>query len=305
MAFKSIASIQEGDDDFIYVVVERVLNGRTVKNIERMGTYDLDQLSDAFRVDCGLSLDIPIAVSNYTQANPVVITTATHGLSNGDDIDIEGIFSEDTAVNQGKSLSSEVVGLGYTVANVAATTLELQLNGVDVDGTAFAAYHSGGKIRAATTTVSGLWHLEGETVTGIANGYVIPDTVVSNGGLTIPNAASRVHIGLPYTAEIETLRLDAGEGGETIQGKQKHIPKLGVRLEKTMSMWTGPDRDHLREATFGLPALYGDVLPLYSGDKDVLLSPSWDKDGTVVIQSQDPLPISILALLTDAFAGGN
>ena len=301
-AFMSVASIQE---DVIYAVVQRTLNGRSVRNIERMGTFDLADLSDAFRVDCGLSLDNPILVAGYTAANPVVITTATHGLSNGDDIDIDGIFVIDVTENQGKSVSTEVVGLGYTVANVTSTTFELQLNGTDVDGTAFAAYHSGGKIRAATTTISGLWHLEGETVTGLANGYVLPDLVVSSGSVTLPNAASRIHIGLPYAAEVETLRLDAGEGGETVQGKQKHSTKLGVRLESTMGMWSGPDRDHLREASFGLPALYGDVLPLFNGDKYMALSPSWDKDGTVVIRSPEPTPMSILALLTDSFVGGN
>jgi hypothetical protein len=160
-------------------------------------------------------------------------------------------------------------------------------------------------VREATTTVSGLWHLEGETVTGTANGYVFPDVAVSNGSVTLPNAASRVHIGLPYTAEIETLRLDAGESGETVQGKQKHRTKLGVRLENTMGLWSGPDRDHLREANFGLPALYGDVLTLFNGDKFLQQSPSWDKDGTVVIRSPEPLPCSILALITDAFVGGN
>ena len=304
--FKSVASVQEGDDDVIYAVIERTLNGRTTQNIERMNTFDLSDLSDAFHVDCGLSLDAPFTITGYTAADPVVITTSSaHGFSNSDIVDINGIFAADASVTRGRSLSTEVVGLGYTVANVTSTTFELQLNGVDVDGSAFAAYHSGGEVREATTAIGGLWHLEGETVTGIANGYVFPDLVVASGAVTLPNAASRVHIGLPYTAEIETLRLDAGESGETVQGKQKHRTKLGVRLEDTMGLWSGPDRDHMREASFGLPALYGDVLPLFNGDKFLQQSPSWDKDGTQVIQSREPLPCTILALLSDAFVGGN
>jgi hypothetical protein len=54
-----------------------------------------------------------------------------------------------------------------------------------------------------------------------------------------------------------------------------------------------------------LPALYGDVLPFFNGDKDLQLSPSWNKDGKAVIQQRDPLPMTILALISDAFVGGN
>lgn len=303
--FKSVASVQEGTDDYIYVVVERTVGGRTVQFIERMHTFHDTDVQDSFFVDSGLSLDSPFVITGYTQADPVVITTGSaHGISNGDDVDINGIYSVDTTVTQGKSISTEVVGLGYTVANVTSTTFELQLNAADVNGTAFAAYHSGGEVREATTTISGLWHLEGETVTGVANGYVFPDLTVSMGSVTLPNASSRVHIGLPYTAEIETLRLDAG-GAETIQGKQKRRPKLTVRLQDTIGLWAGPDRDHMREAPFGLPALYGDVVDVYNGDKDLQLSPSWNKEGSVVIQSRDPTPCTILALLSDAFVGGN
>jgi hypothetical protein len=61
----------------------------------------------------------------------------------------------------------------------------------------------------------------------------------------------------------------------------------------------------MREAAFGLPALYGDVLPFFNGDKDLQLSPSWNKDGKAVIQQRDPLPMTILALISDAFVGGN
>ena len=302
--FKSIASVQEGVDDYIYVVVERVVNGRTVQYIERMSNFHPTDIQDSFFVDSGLSLDAPFTITGYTTANPVVVTTSTaHGFTNGDDVDITGVFASDTGT-RGKILSEDVVGLGYTVAGVTTYTFQLQLNGANVNGTGFAAYHSGGEVRAATTSIGGLWHLEGESVTGLSNGYVFPDLTVSSGSVTLPNAGSRVHIGLPYTAEIETLRLD-NEGTATIQGKNKRIPRMQVRLHRTMGMWTGPDRDHLREATFGVPSLYGDVLPYFSGDKDVQLSPSWNKDGTLIIQSQDPTPCTILALLMDAALGGN
>ena len=116
-----------------------------------------------------------MTITGYTQANPVVVTTATaHGFSNGDTVDIWDVYKHDSTTTEGFSLSDEVRGNGYTVNNITSTTFELQLNGANVNGTAFAKYRNGGTVRKAITDITGLWHLEGESVTGVANGYVIP-----------------------------------------------------------------------------------------------------------------------------------
>ena len=93
---------------------------------------------------------------------------------------------------------------------MTTNTFELQNEGANYNGSGFSAYYSGGAVRKAQTTVPFLWHLEGETVVALANGYVVKDLTVTNGVVTLPTAASRVHVGFPFTAEIETLRLDAG-----------------------------------------------------------------------------------------------
>lgn len=304
--FKSVAVVQEGDDDFLYAVVERTINSRTVKFIERMHDHDITALEDAFHVDSGLTLDTPYTITGYTKTDPVVITTSSaHNLVNGNTVDIEGILVEDATQTQGFSLSTEIDGEGYTVANVTSTTFELQLNAADVDGTSFATYHSAGKVRRAVTSISGLWHLEGETLVGLANGYVVSGLVVSSGQVTIPNAASRVHLGLDYTAEIKTLRLDAGSLNPTSHSRVKKISHMGLQLEKTLGLWTGPDTDHMREAKFGLPSKWGQSPEVVTGLKSITLSPSWNKDGQIVIQQRDPLPMTILSITPEVIVGGN
>ena len=303
--FKSVASVQEGDDDFMYSIVQRRIGTRTRQYIERLHDHDFTNVQDAFFVDSGLKRNNPITITGVTSADPVVITAAAHGLSNSDVVDINGIYIVDTTENQGKSLSTEVVGLGYTVSDKTTNTFELQLNGVDVDGSAFATYHSGGEVRVATTTVSGLWHLEGESVVGLANGYVTGTLTVANGSVTLPNAASRVSIGLSYAAEVKTLKLDNSNPLDTVQGKNKKLTRLTLRLEDTMGLWHGPDTDHMREAKFGLPSLYGQPLNMITADKDVTLSPSWSKNGQIVIQQRDPLPMTILGIIPDVIIGGN
>jgi len=306
--FKSVASIKENDIDATYCLVERVINGDTVRYIERFKERDFKTIQDAFFVDAGSTYDSPVTITNYTQANPVVITTGSaHGLTNGDTVDIWDVYKHDPTTTEGFSLSDELQGNGYTCANVTSTTFELQLNGANVNGTAFSEYHNGGTARKAITTISGLWHLEGETITGVANGYVMPPKTVTNGSITLTSPASRIHLGIGYVAEVETLRLNVAgaEGASAIQGAAKKIGRLTVRAERSLGMYAGPDRQHLKEAKFGMPALYGQPLAMLQGDKDLTLSPSWNKDGRVIIQQRDPLPLTILSIIPDVVPGGN
>lgn len=73
------------------------------------------------------------AISSVTQANPAVVTTGTHGYSDGDLVYITG----------GDMV--EITGRWYIVANSTSTTFELtDLSGANVDSTGFTAYTSGG-----------------------------------------------------------------------------------------------------------------------------------------------------------------
>jgi len=304
--FKSVASIREGDDDFSYFIVERTVNGSTMKYVERMQTRDFTDIQDSFFVDSGLTLDNPISISGFTNANPVVVTTATaHGFSNGDTVDISGIKVADSSTTRGWAYDTDLEGSGYTVANVTSTTFELQNNGSNVDGTSFSVYHSGGKVREAVTSISGLWHLEGQSVVALGNGYVERNLTVTNGGVTLQNKASRVHVGLPYTSEMQTLRIDGGNVTDSIQGKNKKISRLTLRFERSLGGWYGPDLDHMREIKYGLPAQYGQNPSWITGDKDLTMSPSWNKDGQIVIQQRDPLPMTLLAVIPDIIPGGD
>mgnify|MGYP002639774485 FL=1 len=303
--FKSTASVREGDDDITYFIVERKIGTRTVKYIERLKERTFEDIQDAPFVDASVFHDVPITITGFTNADPIVVTATSHGLSNGDIVDISDLKVLDTSVTQGHRLDTEINGTGYTVANKTTHTFELQNNGADVDGTAFGVYHSGGKVRLSSVSVGFLWHLEGEEVVCLANGYVVRGLTVTNGKITLPDTASRVHVGFGYTAEIETLRLDAGTGAETIQGKAKKVSRLTVRVERTLGMWMGSHRDRMREAKFGLPALLGQPPAMLTGDKDVTLPPEWNKEGKYIIQQRDPLPLTVLSLIPDAIIGGN
>lgn len=303
--FKSVAVVREGDKDVPYFLVRRNINGTVKQFVERLDEREFEDLQDAFCVDAGLTLDSPITITDMTAANPVVVTAPSHGLSNGDIVDISDVFETSSTNTRREVASADYTGTGFTVANATTNTFELNLSGSGYDGSGFAAYSSGGVARKAVTTLSGLSHLEGAEVVAAANGYAEEGLIVSGGSVTLNAPASRVHIGLPFTCQMITLPVSTYGSSDTLDKRTMNISRLSVEVERTMGMWTGPTPDLMREAKFGLPANYGQPLPMVTEDINVTLKGDWNKKKQVVIEQRSPLPLTILAVAPDVSVGGN
>lgn len=303
--FKSVAVVREGDKDIAYFLVQRTINGTVKQFVERLDEREFADLQDAFCVDAGLTLDVPITITNMTAADPVVVTAPAHGLSNGDIVDISDVLETSSNNTRREVASADYTGTGFTVANATTNTFELNLNGSGYDGSGFAAYSSGGVARKAVTTLSGLSHLEGAEVVAAANGYAETGLVVSGGSITLSTPASRVHVGLPYTCQMITLPISTYGSSNTVDKRTMNINRLTVQVERTMGMWTGPSTDLMREAKFGLPSAYGQPLPMVTEDVNVTLKGDWSKEKRVVIEQRSPLPMTILSITPDVAVGGN
>lgn len=155
---------------------------------------------------------------------------------------------------------------------------------------------------ADTTTITGLDHLEGETVVVLADGNVISNKVVSGGSITLPNAAGVVHVGLPYTSDIETLNMEVSPG--TVQGKLKKVSSVTIRFMRSRGLFVGPDFDNLIEMKWREDEVMGAPTALLTDDKDVMIEPSWNSNGRIAIRQQYPLPMTILAVIPEVTLGG-
>jgi hypothetical protein len=151
----------------------------------------------------------------------------------------------------------------------------------------------------ATSTVTGLDHLEGQTVKIVADGSVRPDEVVSGGSVTFEGGdATTVHVGLGYTAILKILPLEAATPNGTAQGKIKRIDELIIRLLDTVGFLHGPDEANLDQESFrdvGDPM--DEPVELFSGDRKVPLDTDYDTTGQYVIVQNQPYPCKILALM--------
>jgi hypothetical protein len=214
--FETVACVKEGNEHALYAVVQRTINSRTVRYVERMHTRQIPTAADSFFVDAGL----------------------TYG-------------------------------------------------------------------GAAATTISGLWHLEGESVAILADAAEVTSLSVSSGAITLPTAASTVQIGLPITADVKTLPLSF-ETQAFGQGLTKNVNGIAFRVQESSGWKVGPTfaAADMVEVTVRTDEPYGTPPALATGVVEVTVMPEWGDDAQVCIRQTAPLPVTILAMTLEVAIGG-
>ena len=152
----------------------------------------------------------------------------------------------------------------------------------------------------------GLLHLRGQTVSALVDGAAFTGLVVSSGGeVTLPDGVtgSVVCIGLPITADVETLPFDAQVEGFG-QGRQKNISKVWLRVQNSSGVFVGPNAGSLTEykqRTFEPP---GTPPALKTGEIEIVISPNWNDYGRIAIRQPYALPLTIMSITMEAHFGG-
>jgi hypothetical protein len=214
--FESVAVVSEGNEDVLYVLVRRTVDGRDVRYIERMGTRVFVNQEDAFYVDSGLTYD-----------------------------------------------------------------------------------------GAPTTTLTGLWHLEGETVQVLLDGAVHPDRTVTAGSITLEEEGSVVHVGLGYVSDLETLPL-AFEGAPAMgQYMRKNVNGVAIRYTNSNLLKAGPTYARLTDyPERDVSDPYGSPPALRTGEARMSLPAEWNSDARVCIRQDKPVPLTVLSLALEVATGG-
>lgn len=163
---------------------------------------------------------------------------------------------------------------------------------------------------APADEISGLDHLEGKEVVALADGNVVRGLTVTSGAITLPFNASIAHIGLPYEATLMTLDLDMGQvrGLGTVQGRQKSVSEVTLRVEKTRGIWVGVedaarDSGKLIEYKQRSTEAWNEAIRAYTGDINITSMWDWTNGGNVVVKQFDPLPMTVLAIMPDVTVG--
>ena len=157
------------------------------------------------------------------------------------------------------------------------------------------------------TTFYGLDYLNGMPVSVLADGQVVSGLTVTNGSITLPFAATKVTVGLPFQAQLQTMYLDAGE--PTVQGKRKIIPRVTIRARESRGIKMGRTFPTIlpvkqfNQLSSGQPITSVPPSPLISTDIYYVMDPLWETAGQLCIQVDDPLPASILGVRPEVVIG--
>ena len=151
---------------------------------------------------------------------------------------------------------------------------------------------------SATTSLSGLGHLEGQTVSILADGATHPTKVVSSGSITLDRATEKAVVGLSYDSVLQTMRIEGGAAEGTSQGKTKRISKVVLRLFETVGVKVGPSLSNLEAIPFRTSSDPMDtpVSTFIAGDKEIEFNDDFNSDGFIFIKQDQALPCSVLAI---------
>lgn len=161
----------------------------------------------------------------------------------------------------------------------------------------------GGKV----TSVSGLGYLQGRTVQLKADGMYIGTFVVPSSGIvdfhTVwPEGGYDIEVGLPYTSYALTVRPEMGGPGQTVQGLRKQWNKVWLRVYNTINLLLGAGpsiQTNPPKPTRLLGRRPSDPLgvapALFTGDVPLEGNLGADFDGRILIEQDQPFPMTVLA----------
>jgi hypothetical protein len=252
-------------------------------------------------------IQITDATGSGARAYPVITNIVAFTASAN--IFSAGNFGNVIRVGGGIATITSYISGNEVMANITQAITDTVPN--DPNNTPFPQDAGDWTISVPTQTISGLNHLNGLQVTGLADGSVIDPMTVVNGSITLPAAASQITVGLPFVAQLQTLYLDV-PGQDSSQGKRKNIYGVTVRMESSLGMEVGVNQvdasTQPNNANIAWDDLYpfkernasvqaGQPVQLYTGDHYIIPDGSWDEKSQIAIQTDNPLPCNILCCI--------
>jgi hypothetical protein len=158
-----------------------------------------------------------------------------------------------------------------------------------------------------TTVLSGLSHLEGESVTVLGNGVPLGQFTVSGGSITLPTSVTQAVAGVPFTARLQTMQLDLGNEMQTVQGKRKRVAAASIRVRETVPpIKVGTTFNTLVPFVPNVSSTDNMSLSgLVTADMRLIVDPSYNVHGQVCVQQDNPLPVTVLGIIPEIVVGDN
>lgn len=291
-------------EDAVYTIVKRTIDGSDVRYVEYMGarkaddpTYDMSV--DAFFVDSGLTYD----GRRGTYGGYLMGLSGGPPWTAGSSLTLEAGSASFVAGDVGNKWYVEAT----SGANVTVTVTGFSTS-TQVTVTADADVPAGlqGTLGAPTISIwtrlvdgiAGLDHLEGETVSVLADGVVFDQQVVTSGAIdleldSVTTHAGVVHVGLPFDTDVDMLDIDADTGdGRVFTDRAKSVERVVAIVNQSRPFSAGTDADNLEVFEPEVDGTFG-ATELYTGQARLLVSRTSTVDSGMLIRQSDPVPFAL------------
>ena len=320
-----VCVVPEDGEDTLYLVVKRTVNGYVKRYIERMKSRNYagktvsanfkSDIKDAPFLDCA-------GVYDGRNANSTLTMTLSGGTNWTYDETLTLTASSSYFVSTDVDKQIHIEGADGTIIRF---TIKAYTSGTVVTGRAnktvpaamrATAFTKWGK---AVNTVTGIWHLNGESIAVFGDGFVVANPnnpnmdgeTVTTGTITLSGYYTVIRAGIPYYTDIETLDIDTANG-ESIIDKKKIVSSVTVMTEDSRGIWAGPkpptddDEDPIEGLTEAkLPD--NDVLDgpqtALTGSVKINTQGEWNSNGRVFLRQIDPVPLKVLAIAPSVTGG--
>ena len=278
---ESIASISGTlDEDELWVIVKRTINGSTKRYIECFSDFDFDETNstDFKFLDSFLTYSGPSTTLNGTissSATSIVLTDASSFTATGT------ILIDNERISYTGKSTNTLTGCTRGFNSTAAAT-----------------HTTGATVKQVVNSFSGLSHLEAQSVGILADGSTHANKTVSSGAITLDRYVNKAAVGLNYSSVLQTMRIEGGAEEGTSQGKTKRISKVVLRLFETVGVKVGPDLNNLETIPFRSSSDPMDtpVSTFLAGDKEIEFRDDYNTDGFIFVKQEQALPCSVLAI---------
>lgn len=300
--YENVCVVPEGTEDAVYVVVNR----GGLRSLERFATRLVTDIVDCVYMDSTVTYDgrnvtptttMTMSGSTSWAYDELVTVTTTIPYFGTDSLGFQVVIvgPTDTIRVTLTSVSSDFVAMGFPDKTVPP----------DMPGVAFAEWS------LARNVIDGLDHLTGDAVSILGDGAVVaspnnaeyPTTTVIDGAVAFDRCYSIVHVGLPYTSDLETLDIDTASG-PSIKPYRQLIGKVTVELEQSRSLWFGISPptgsnplENLVEMKVRDDADEFGVIRLRTDSFDQSIPTTYNNNGRTFYRNVDPLPLTILAVI--------
>ena len=280
--------VSESNTDRLYVAT--IDSGKV--NICRLpNEWISGDVDDHLGFDQGLTYDGRLAGYATLTGGTTWKTTETLTLTASSSVFAEGDVGKDFLLKGSAGEKVYLLVTGYTSGTV------LTVRPKTIVPTALRSVASTSWARCAST-VSGLAHLEGQTVGVIADGSAEPQAVVSSGAITLSRPFGRVQVGLPIVCDAQTLDLEASEK-DTSLGDFKHVTRVILQVNESRGAHVGLSESTLEPMFPEYSAPLSNATPdLQSGAREVLMDATHTASGSILIRQSSGLPSTILTART-------